>query len=532
MKTLKFISAFIFIAICFSNVQSQLASWSDSQGGYSLNYMEIANDVPFSCDPTGPCFTNCPNFVVSTCDTIYLKFELSIFTVNTTSVTADFEIQFRPIGGSTNWLPLYDDVITGFCSIDKPQVNCCLKTYTYAIPMGNSYEYRIIIDPQWSSASGSVTFYNVDFYRPVVDLGFNLLNASSQTTNPTEPEIVCIDDDMILEVSPEFAQYLASFHNAYFGNDFILEIHKTDEDGIILDSEIIDDFNLDADYWTGSGFDLNELTDGWFEASGYYLIKLFDDGSSCYTDSDNYLWVELIEPVNDIEVAEFDPLNPTIPKFISLNSISTSLTSPLNGCIFQPSYRISAGNQTGEILDYDIEIDRYSLSGTYEATILSYLGFVGSRSIPNPSFQTVNLNSEIGTYGNFSDVIASNPYKIYHVKGKFLNECGEESFEFYFEAGNFCKTNFSNFLELDFSIYPNPAKNGYINIDIIENKPITINEIKIYDNLGRLVQSDAKYSGQGFNKISVDISNLSKGIYFLNIENFDGAIIQDKILIE
>lgn len=338
MKTLKFISAFIFIAICFSNVQSQLASWSDSQGGYSLNYMEIANDVPFSCDPTGPCFTNCPNFVVSTCDTIYLKFELSIFTVNTTSVTVDFEIQYRAIGGSTNWLPVFDDAITGFCSIDKPQVNCCVKTYTYAIPMGNSYEYRIIIDPLWSSASGSTTFYNVDFYRPVVDLSFSLLSESSITSTPSTSEELCIEDNMILKVSPEFAQYLESFNNAYFSNDFILEINKTDEDGIILDSEIIDNFDLEDDYWTGNGFDLNELTNGWFESTGFYLIKFYDDGTSCYTDSDNYLWVELIEPVNDIEVAEFNPLIPTIPEYPSLSSISTSLSSPLNGCIFQPSY--------------------------------------------------------------------------------------------------------------------------------------------------------------------------------------------------
>lgn len=531
MKNLKFYA--LIMTIAFLNIQlySQLASWSDAQGGYSLNFMEIASDVPHPCDPTGPCFTNCPSFVVSTCDTIFLKFQVSISTINSTSVFADFTIQYRPIGGLTSWLNVLDDEIIGFCSIDKPQFNCCTKTYTYGVPINNSYEYRVIIDPQWSSASGSTTFYNVDFYRPEVDLSFNLLNTSSQTTNPTEPEIVCLDDDMILEVSPEFAQYLASFHNDYFGNDFILVIHKTDEDGIILDSEIIDNFDLEADYWTGSGFDLNELTDDWFESTGFYLINLFDDGSSCYTDNDNYLWVELVD-VFDIKLKY--STGGSSSGDVILSNTNTSFEEPIVGCFFSPSFDIVTFNNTGELYSFDVEIIKYDEFGEEDYVALPFLG-LSHRPQPDPNTISINLNGEILEHGDFNDLIMNNQ-GIYKISVKFENICGVTEYEYWYDAFAPCKTNWTEGLIKNIEIFPNPVhvRNNLINIKITTDDQMNKLTLKMYNINGQFIKHEDYKIAKGENSLQFRFSQpLSKGLYFLTLEGLQDSEFETfPILIE
>lgn len=63
-------------------------------------------------------------------------------------------------------------------------------------------------------------------------------------------------------------------------------------------------------------------------------------------------------------------------------------------------------------------------------------------------------------------------------------------------------------------LFPNPAK-GFVNIKLNEIE----NEIKITDNLGKLVHREI-YKNTGANSVfSLDISDLSKGIYFVSVKN-------------
>jgi hypothetical protein len=63
--------------------------------------------------------------------------------------------------------------------------------------------------------------------------------------------------------------------------------------------------------------------------------------------------------------------------------------------------------------------------------------------------------------------------------------------------------------------YPNPAINQ-VNFELDVRQPGNI-EITAFDKTGRIAISNSFRAQQGINKFSVDVSNLSPGIYFLNI---------------
>ena len=65
------------------------------------------------------------------------------------------------------------------------------------------------------------------------------------------------------------------------------------------------------------------------------------------------------------------------------------------------------------------------------------------------------------------------------------------------------------------SLYPNPADNK-LNINIKESIYLGRMSIKIYSAEGKIIKS---LSTQAASKISVDVSNLSAGIYFIHISN-------------
>ena len=64
----------------------------------------------------------------------------------------------------------------------------------------------------------------------------------------------------------------------------------------------------------------------------------------------------------------------------------------------------------------------------------------------------------------------------------------------------------------NFSIYPNPV-NNVLNISV--KNEISINNLSITDLNGRVVTSSSSSS-------SIDVSNLSSGVYFVSIETNEG----------
>ena len=78
-------------------------------------------------------------------------------------------------------------------------------------------------------------------------------------------------------------------------------------------------------------------------------------------------------------------------------------------------------------------------------------------------------------------------------------------------------------------IFPNPA-HSILNIELTLNKP-TNTIINILDLSGKIIYSETKYNPVGKINNSINVSSLSKGIYFLRIVS-DNSVINKKVIIE
>jgi len=81
----------------------------------------------------------------------------------------------------------------------------------------------------------------------------------------------------------------------------------------------------------------------------------------------------------------------------------------------------------------------------------------------------------------------------------------------------------------DISVYPNPT-NGIINLKI--NDP-NLNDvsIEITDIMGRTINKFTKYCHNAMCEETIDLSNLTNGIYFVKINNVENHIMK-KLLIQ
>ena len=75
-------------------------------------------------------------------------------------------------------------------------------------------------------------------------------------------------------------------------------------------------------------------------------------------------------------------------------------------------------------------------------------------------------------------------------------------------------------------IYPNPTT-GQVNISL-SGTAKTLNEITVYNMMGQQV---AKADGKGQNFYSIDLSGMSKGIYFVKC-NFASGSVTRKIMLQ
>lgn len=76
-----------------------------------------------------------------------------------------------------------------------------------------------------------------------------------------------------------------------------------------------------------------------------------------------------------------------------------------------------------------------------------------------------------------------------------------------------------NNLDIEFSVYPNPAKNQ-ITVDFSSTNNKSSNLI-ISDLLGKTVKEFSVNSSNGINRIDINLNNLNDGIYFINFSNND-----------
>tara|TARA_B100000965_G_C19472046_1_gene704571 strand:- start:396 stop:1022 length:627 start_codon:yes stop_codon:yes gene_type:complete len=75
----------------------------------------------------------------------------------------------------------------------------------------------------------------------------------------------------------------------------------------------------------------------------------------------------------------------------------------------------------------------------------------------------------------------------------------------------------NNTFEIEFSVYPNPAKN-HVTIDFISQSNKKTNLV-LTDMLGKIVKELSINSINGINTINLNLAYLNEGIYFINFNN-------------
>jgi D-alanyl-D-alanine carboxypeptidase len=80
----------------------------------------------------------------------------------------------------------------------------------------------------------------------------------------------------------------------------------------------------------------------------------------------------------------------------------------------------------------------------------------------------------------------------------------------------------------DLSVFPNPAKeNISLKFNSTEKRNI---EIRIVNQFGKVVRDNLKYSATGNETYSIDVSDLSSGVYYVQL-NTDGNLISRKVVL-
>lgn len=145
----------------------------------------------------------------------------------------------------------------------------------------------------------------------------------------------------------------------------------------------------------------------------------------------------------------------------------------------------------------------------------------------------VNAQSTIQYDGFSTEIIANSPVQAgqtYHVKFAIANVI-DNSFDsaLFLKANSFASTslNVIEFLDEKISFSPNPAKN---NVTIKINRPnAKLNSVRVLNLLGKEVKFFKEINSNDF---SMDVSNVSKGVYIVEIENSDSIKTTKKLIIE
>lgn len=82
---------------------------------------------------------------------------------------------------------------------------------------------------------------------------------------------------------------------------------------------------------------------------------------------------------------------------------------------------------------------------------------------------------------------------------------------------------------INYSIFPNPSKDGSFIISFNDISKQQIN-IKVYNNIGECIISEEAEISNNFTKI-LQLTNKSKGVYFLRIDLENGETIEDKLIV-
>jgi beta-glucanase (GH16 family) len=186
-------------------------------------------------------------------------------------------------------------------------------------------------------------------------------------------------------------------------------------------------------------------------------------------------------------------LNATTPAISIINTQCAGASTDASQGTFTTGYRY--GFQT---IGTDVKFT-FELLDTDKVGVVAYLW----KQIPFSESQMTNVSGNIFTKTITGQTIGSTIN--YAVKFAYSGGLSVTKY-FPYQVGNSCSLDLENYSELSKFSFNNPA-NDFLNI----NSDVAIDKIEIYNLLGNLVLKTNS------NTKNIDVSNLSKGIYFLMV---------------
>ncbi|UAB76172.1 T9SS type A sorting domain-containing protein [Mesoflavibacter sp. SCSIO 43206] len=176
---------------------------------------------------------------------------------------------------------------------------------------------------------------------------------------------------------------------------------------------------------------------------------------------------------------------------------------------FRQTINVTAG------IEYTYSVDIYHLTGDNDARVRLYIDGYENYSDPSTtdSWQTVtttftpSVSGDIEVGLRFYDVSGWNGSSVIYVDNLLVTDPTLST---------------KNFETAEFSVYPNPVTNGFVNIKTTSNDAINVT---VFDVLGKQVVKQTLTTNR------LNVSNLKAGMYLLNIEQ-NGASTTKKLVIE
>ena len=140
---------------------------------------------------------------------------------------------------------------------------------------------------------------------------------------------------------------------------------------------------------------------------------------------------------------------------------------------------------------------------------LNYIWTVPGGAVINSGQGTKNLNLNFGSVASANGIITV----------KSSNSCGTSTAKVLAVVTSVCPRLGDAVTQLQ--VYPNPA-NSYINVsfNVEQSQQATI---ILRDAAGRIVYNEAIDAATGLNNQQIELSNLAKGVYFVQLQTGDSS---------
>ncbi len=276
---------------------------------------------------------------------------------------------------------------------------------------------------------------------------------------------------------------------------------------------------LDRNFYSGEGYAVGRGSwESRAETRAGITTPVSIDAKSVYNTTSKKLTL-------DVEVKVFTYLN---SKSLRANAyvVQDGMTGTGTGWNQTNAYNTVTGHpmagRGNPIIGYvHDKVERRLLAGTWGEKWRIKTGAITSNDFEKFTFKFDDIVNEIANadkahlvvFVSDSGAMGTNEYLVHNALKIGLNE-EIKSKVIDLEAGS----SISNVtINEAINIYPNPS-NGQFTLDFTSVKN-QVSSVKIYDLVGKNVYSKDAKINEGANKLSIDVSNLSSGVYILNIEN-------------